>query len=202
MNPQEQNKKKRRAVTEFLDRGMVRLSVDSGQEGCMVPKHLLGNPRLALNLSHRFTYPVEMTDFGVSTTLSFSGADHPVFIPWPSVWACEGVGKNPGGVLFPDDMPAELRKLLPPEFLRQPQVVGVPEPEVLEDVNVCEHGDHLAPPGQLYCSPECERCDRGWDRVDSKDDCPGVCLQSTRPQALDGGGEVTPPRSGHLRVVH
>lgn len=31
----------------------------------------------------------------------------------------------------------------------------------MDDENVCEHGDHPAPEGKRFCSPECAECERG-----------------------------------------
>lgn len=41
--------------------------------------------------------------------------------------------------------------------------------------NVCEHGDHPAPEGQRFCSPECAAC----ELEDVKEDgCAGICNAS------------------------
>lgn len=50
-----------------------------------------------------------------------------------------------------------------------------------KEENVCEHGDHLAPVGQRFCSKECERCE-----CESKNGCDGICLAPPAPGA-DGG---------------
>jgi hypothetical protein len=48
---------------------------------------------------------------------------------------------------------------------------------VLEEstVSVCEHGDHPAPEGKRFCSPECEECEHtDFDH----DPCAGICYAS------------------------
>lgn len=44
------------------------------------------------------------------------------------------------------------------------------------DENVCEHGDHVAPPGRRFCSPECARCELA--ECDDADECAGICLRA------------------------
>lgn len=45
----------------------------------------------------------------------------------------------------------------------------IPPPE---HPNVCEHGDHEAPPGQRFCSEGCRKCDSA-DQTGN--DCAGLC---------------------------
>jgi hypothetical protein len=45
--------------------------------------------------------------------------------------------------------------------------------------NVCEHGDHPAPEGQRFCSPECQRCE-GADQ--DGDECAGLCHPPASPE--------------------
>lgn len=44
--------------------------------------------------------------------------------------------------------------------------------EVVTDANVCEHGDHAAPAGKRFCSPECQECERA---DGNKRGCVGIC---------------------------
>lgn len=39
--------------------------------------------------------------------------------------------------------------------------------------NVCEHGDHPAPDGKRFCSPECERCEHAEHFPDGE--CANIC---------------------------
>lgn len=40
--------------------------------------------------------------------------------------------------------------------------------------NTCEHGDHSAPEGQRFCSPECQRCESASDKPEDEG-CSGIC---------------------------
>lgn len=53
--------------------------------------------------------------------------------------------------------------------------------------NVCEHGDHPAPAGQRFCSPECKRCEA--TDADFSVGCAGICFgrrRSTQATELPG----------------
>jgi len=40
--------------------------------------------------------------------------------------------------------------------------------------NVCEHGDHPAPEGRRFCSPDCERCEAA-EHDATRYDCADIC---------------------------
>jgi hypothetical protein len=44
--------------------------------------------------------------------------------------------------------------------------------------NVCEHGDHPAPKGKRFCSPECAQCELL--DADFSVGCAGLCLGRPR----------------------
>ncbi len=50
-----------------------------------------------------------------------------------------------------------------------------------DDENVCEHGDHPAPPNKRFCSEECCRCEH---ESRSEGGCDGICGRD------DGGYNV------------
>lgn len=39
---------------------------------------------------------------------------------------------------------------------------------LIPDAGCCEHGDHPAPAGRRFCSPECARCERQYDPEDPR----------------------------------
>lgn len=41
-------------------------------------------------------------------------------------------------------------------------------------MNVCEHGDHEAPEGKRFCSPECEACEHNGE-AEAVDGCANLC---------------------------
>jgi len=51
-------------------------------------------------------------------------------------------------------------------------------------VNVCEHGDHPAPPGQRFCSDACAHCETSTCREGQE--CAGICGRAS--ETPEGGG--------------
>lgn len=145
MNEYFENKKKR--FISMLKEGMIQVAVNSKLPGVQLPPHLMGNLKVVLNLSYRFKDPIDVTDEGVYSVLSFAGVDHNINLPWGSIWGV--VDKGGGKHLYPLDMSEEMRAALAVEGTVEVQ--SPPRPE-LEDV--------------------------------------------------EGGGESTQPRQGHLRIVH
>jgi hypothetical protein len=47
----------------------------------------------------------------------------------------------------------------------------------VEAENVCEHGDHAAPPNKRFCSKACQICEVA-PCDHSKQECAGICLQN------------------------
>lgn len=82
-------KTKKQLLEEALTKGMVRIEVDATKPGVKLPDHLLGDPRVPLNLSWRFRTPMEIRDDGVYAELSFNGRNESVVIPWITIWALE-----------------------------------------------------------------------------------------------------------------
>jgi hypothetical protein len=58
-------------------------------------------------------------------------------------------------------------------------------------VNVCEHGDHAAPPGQRFCSPDCQACESADHGAD--EECAGLCELAR---------DFTDPRGGECGECH
>jgi hypothetical protein len=54
------------------------------------------------------------------------------------------------------------------------------------EVNVCEHGDHPAPDGQIFCSKACKVCE-ATEHDATKTECAGIC---TAPKLTDLEAEV------------
>ena len=99
--------KKGRLLTS-LDKGLTMVHLDARRAGVIVPEHLRTEPHLLLNLSYRFDPPdLTIGEWGVRSTLSFSGQRFTVAIPWSALYAITShVTKE--FWIFPDDMPAEL----------------------------------------------------------------------------------------------
>ena len=104
-NPPE--KSKRDILSELLDKGMVQILLDSRKTGVVLPDHLAEDMQLRLNLSRRFGLPIELTEEGVSATLTFQDVPHACVLPWDCIFAMISyVTGDP--VLFSEDVPLEV----------------------------------------------------------------------------------------------
>jgi stringent starvation protein B len=106
VDKKEQEKKGR--LLDALDRGMVMIHLDARRPGVVVPQEVRTEAHLRLNLSYRFNPPdLSVNDWGVRSTLSFSGKRFLVAVPWCSMFAITSeVTKE--FWMYPDDMPPEL----------------------------------------------------------------------------------------------
>ena len=56
----------------------------------------------------------------------------------------------------------------------------LPEPRPMPaEENVCEHGDHSAPPGLRFCSTACARCEVA-EHDATKEECSGLCRRLSK----------------------
>ena len=80
---------KKEVFEEFLDRGTVQVHVMVIHPGVVGVPNDTGVPGLALNYDMRFKNPpipdLEITDDGISATLSFNQRQHKTFVPWVAV---------------------------------------------------------------------------------------------------------------------
>lgn len=91
-----------------LDQGMVMVHLDARSPGVMVPTHLRGEHHLRLNLSYRFDPPdLAVGEWGVRSTLSFSGSRFGVAVPWSALFAITSYATNEFW-MYPDSLPPEL----------------------------------------------------------------------------------------------
>ncbi len=111
---------KKARLLDALDKGMVMIHLDARRPGVLVPTSLRNEAHLRLNLSYRFEPPdLTVGEWGVRSTLSFSGSRFTVAVPWSALFAITShVTKE--FWMYPDDMP--------PEIIQQTQVTTkVPE---------------------------------------------------------------------------
>src|SRR3954453_10621244 len=85
------------------------LHLDARRPGVIVPAHLKSEPHLVLQYGHDLPIPIpdlEVDDYGVRATLSFSRAAHLTVIPWTAVYvvACD----DGRGVLYSEDVPDDV----------------------------------------------------------------------------------------------
>src|SRR5690606_18526323 len=106
----EQNGKdeKKTRLLEALERGMVMIHLDARRPGVRVPAHLQDESHLRLNLSYRFDPPdLTVSDWGVRSSLSFSGSRFQVAVPWSALFAIASHVTHEFW-MFPEDLPPEL----------------------------------------------------------------------------------------------
>jgi stringent starvation protein B len=113
---------KKARLLAALDRGMVMIHLDARRPGVIVPPALRAEAYLQLNLSYRFERPdLTVGEWGIRSTLSFSGSRFTVAVPWSALFAITSHVTKERWV-YPEDMPAE--------FLQQTQVTSkVPQTE-------------------------------------------------------------------------
>jgi stringent starvation protein B len=91
-----------------LRRGMVMVHLDARRPGVVVPAELSGEPHLRLNLSYRFrSRDLSVGEWGVCSTLSFSGKRFTVSFPWTALFAITSHASKEFW-MFPEALPPEL----------------------------------------------------------------------------------------------
>jgi stringent starvation protein B len=94
---------------DFLREGWVTLHLDARCSGVVIPPEFVHEPHLILQFGHDMPIPIpdlEVTDEGVSATLSFWRTPHHTFVPWSAVYALASADGR--GVRYHDDIPAEV----------------------------------------------------------------------------------------------
>jgi len=106
---------KRDAFIAFLREGWVSLHLDARRLGVVVPPSFTTEPHLVLQYGRNMPIPIpdlEVTDAGVTATLSFSRSPHRTHVPWSAVYvvACT----DGRGILYYEDVPQEVSLMPPP----------------------------------------------------------------------------------------
>ena len=112
---------KKQHLLAALDRGMVMVHLDARRPGVVVPAEFRTESHLRLNLSYRFE-PSDLSvgEWGLRSTLRFSGNRFTVAIPWCAVFGITSHASHEFW-MCPDDMPPELTRSSPVKPLsRQP----------------------------------------------------------------------------------
>jgi stringent starvation protein B len=143
MNPDERPSK-RDAFAAFLREGWVSLHLDARRAGVAVPPAFASEPHLVLQYGRNMPIPIpdlEVTDDGVSATLSFSRAPHRTHVPWSAVYvvACT----DGRGILYYEDVPQEVSLMAPPGA--PGKIAPAPAPEAAAAADTDEEADEPAP---------------------------------------------------------
>jgi stringent starvation protein B len=104
-----QRPSKQQAFLALLREGWTSLHLDARRPGVVVPAQLHGEPHLVLQYGHDLPIPIpdlEVDEYGVRATLSFSRAAHRTVVPWSAVYvvACD----DGRGVLYSEDVPPDV----------------------------------------------------------------------------------------------
>src|SRR5512140_669755 len=105
---------KRDAFLALLRAGWASLHLDARSPGVVVPAPFSSQAHLVLQYGRNMPIPItdlEVTEAGVSATLSFSRVSHRTYVPWNAVYAVTCT--NGCGVLYREDIPADVALATP-----------------------------------------------------------------------------------------
>src|SRR5450432_2984158 len=100
---------KQDAFLALLREGWTSLHLDARRSGVIVPAHLRGEAHLVLQYGHDLPISIpdlEVDDYGVRATLSFSRMPQLTVVPWSAIYvvACDDCR----GVLYQEDVPEDV----------------------------------------------------------------------------------------------
>jgi stringent starvation protein B len=100
---------KQDAFLALLREGWTSLHLDARRPGVIVPAHLRGEAHLVLQYGHDLPISIpdlEVDDYGVRATLSFSRSPQLTVVPWSAVYvvACD----DGRGVLYQEEVPEDV----------------------------------------------------------------------------------------------
>jgi stringent starvation protein B len=111
MSPTQPLPPKKEVGLALLERSSVYVHLDPRQDSVEVPAMFKKQPQLVLQVGMNMPVPIpdlRFDDDGMSCTLSFSRTPFFCVVPWASVFAM--VGEDGRGMVWPDDVPAEVAK--------------------------------------------------------------------------------------------
>jgi stringent starvation protein B len=111
MSPTQPLPPKKEVGLALLERSSVYVHLDPRQDAVVVPAWFKKQPQLVLQVGMNMPVPIpdlRFDDEGMSCTLSFNRAPFFCVVPWASVFAM--VGEDGRGMVWPDDVPAEVAK--------------------------------------------------------------------------------------------
>src|SRR5579863_4267195 len=100
---------KPQAFLALLKEGWTCLHLDARRSGVIVPEAFRGEAHLVLEYGHDLPIPIpdlEVDEYGVRATLSFSRMPQLTMIPWSAVYAV--VATDGRGVLYEEDVPGDV----------------------------------------------------------------------------------------------
>jgi stringent starvation protein B len=106
----------------LLERSTVFVHLDPRRDHVSVPPWFRKQPQLVLQLGYNMPVPIHdlyLDDECVSATLSFNRSPHSCRLPWSAVYAL--VGEDGRGMVWPDDVPAEVAAQVQVKEAQQPR---------------------------------------------------------------------------------
>jgi stringent starvation protein B len=103
---------KQQAFLALLKEGSTSLHLDARRPGVVVPDAFRQDAHLMLQYGYDLAISIpdlEVDEYGVRATLSFSRTPHLTVIPWTAVYAIASVDGR--GVLYPEDVPGDVSVL-------------------------------------------------------------------------------------------
>src|SRR5512145_1964367 len=107
--PNEALPNKREVMLALLAETSVFVHLDPRSPAVRVPPWFKNQPQLVLQIGLNMAVPIpdlDVNERGIDCTLSFSRRPFPCSIPWSAVFVL--VGDNGPGLVWPDDVPAEV----------------------------------------------------------------------------------------------
>lgn len=201
MDKKEEEKKER--LLAALDKGMVMIHLDARRPGVIVPQYLRAEAHLRLNLSYRFEPPdLSVGEWGLRSTLSFSGSRFTVAVPWSALFAITSYITREFWI-YPDDMPRELidATMVPEKVDTQDGVAAL-----LSDAPTPVATDGAKPSRSHLREIICEKSDEPAGNTTSAPSSSPAPVPSAVPAMTssdDEGPKDEPPKPqrGHLRIV-
>jgi stringent starvation protein B len=114
---------KKDAFLALLHAGWASLHLDARCAGVVIPAPFASQGHLVLQYGRNMPIPIsdlEVTEEGISATLSFSRVPHRTYVPWTAVYAISCT--NGCGVLYREDVPDDVTVAMPMEA----GLVGLP----------------------------------------------------------------------------
>jgi len=146
MNPE--RPPKQQAFLALLKEGSTSLHLDARRAGVVVPDAFRQDAHLMLQYGYDLAIAIpdlEVDEYGVRATLSFSRTPHLTVIPWTAVYAIASLDGR--GVLYPEDVPGDVSVMTGAE---PTEVAEAPEPRPAEVAAMgSQSGGEAVPEGSL-----------------------------------------------------
>jgi len=100
---------KKAVALDLLERTSVFVHLDPRRPGVIVPPGFMKQPQLVLQVGLNMAISIpdlDVTEEGITCTLSFNKRPHFCSLPWSSIYAL--IGEQGGGMVWPEDVPPEV----------------------------------------------------------------------------------------------